>query len=189
MTPRQRAFHKQASSDRAAFGYIRQATPQGVRPWRRWLAARLGVSVPRLPVCHELHYLQMCTEKLAKAYYPDGAAPTGHAAFRLFARDLPRNPAASTALGFASVGDLTRWLGAAQPVVGAMEDLAPSIADKVGKPNPEYPYPRGNPVNSPAEYPFAVEVYSHLDTHARATGRPFLTVLELMVATLPSWHL
>lgn len=35
------------------------------------------------PICHRLHYFQMCTEKLAKAYFwkNPGAGNLGHAAF------------------------------------------------------------------------------------------------------------
>jgi len=41
-------------------------------------------------ICHRLHYFQMCTEKLAKAYFwkSPGAGKLGHAAFVKFVRAI-----------------------------------------------------------------------------------------------------
>lgn len=189
MTPRQRAFYRQAASDWAVFAYLRQATPGGVKPWRRQLAGLVGVNVPVLPVCHELHYLQMCTEKLAKAYFLANP-PGGHAAFRQFLRSLLTNGTAVGPLGFSSSGDLTRWVNTAVPVGDALEDLAPALADRAGLPNPEYPWPKAAPVTAPVDHPFVVEVYSRLATQARSGEPPFLEIFGRMVETLPQgWHL
>jgi len=81
-----------------------------------------GVWAFSFPSCHELHYLQMCSEKLAKAYYR--VPPRGHAAFIRFLTDLPVNPGAVTQLGFANLAGLTRWEGSVRLIVGAIEDLA-----------------------------------------------------------------
>jgi hypothetical protein len=75
----------------------------------------------------------MCTEKLAKAYYRTDPR-TGHAAFRRFLTDLPLNPGAVVPLGFANTAGLTRWEGSVTAIVGAIEDLAPQIADRKGLP-------------------------------------------------------
>jgi hypothetical protein len=133
----------------------------------------------------------MCTEKLAKAYFPAVLPRSGHAAFRAFLRDLPGNPGAPAPLGFVDFAGLTRWEGSAASVVGAIEDLAPQLADQKGLPNPEYPWPRGAETHAPADYPFQTEVYSLLDAQARSGEPPFLAVLGRMVDTMQSarWHL
>ena len=141
--------------------------------------------------CHELHYLQMCTEKLAKAYFPAALPRTAMPPSAAFLTDLPSNPRTAAPLGFADLAGLTRWEGSVRPLVGAVEDLAPQIADRRGLPNPEYPWPRGAETHAPADYPFQVEVYALLDAQARSGEPPFLTVLGRMVDTMQStgWHL
>ncbi len=132
----------------------------------------------------------MCTEKLAKAYYRTDLR-TGHAAFRRFLTDLPLNTGAVKPLGFADLAGLTRWQGSVAPIVGAIEDLAPPIADRLGLPNPEYPWPRGAETNAPADHSFQAEVYAPLDAQARSGEPPFLTILARMVRTMQTagWHL
>jgi hypothetical protein len=132
----------------------------------------------------------MGTEKLAKAYYKTDLR-AGHAAFRRFLTDLPANPNALNPLGFAATADLTRWQSSVKPIVDAVEDLAPSIADNKGLPNPEYPWPKANPTIAPVDYAFTVEVYNHLDLQARSGQPPFFTILGRMVTTMQSagWHL
>ncbi len=134
--------------------------------------------------CHELHYLQMCTEKLAKAYY--AVPPRTHDAFRRFLKGLPLNARAVAPLGFADLAGLTRWEGSVTPIVGAIEDLAPQLADRKRLPNPEHPWPRGAETTAPADYSFRAEVYTLLDVQARSGEPPFLTVLGRMVDTMQS---
>jgi hypothetical protein len=132
----------------------------------------------------------MCTEKLAKAYYPVDIR-TGHAAFRQFLRDLPNNNRAIVPLGFTNLAGLTRWQGSVSSIIGAIEDLAPAIADRKGLPNPEYPWPKATPVTAPVDYTFTTEVYDRLDHQANSNEPPFLTILGRMVETMQSasWHL
>lgn len=190
MNARQAAFHRQAKSDWSVYQHLRRGPlarwGQLQRFWCRFVGVRLGA----WPVCHELHYLQMCTEKLAKAYYKTDLR-TGHAAFRRFLTDLPANPNALIPLGFVSLADLTRWQGSVKPIVDAIEDLAPSIADHKGLPNPEYPWPKANPTIAPADYAFTTEICTYLDAQSRCGEPPFLTILGRMIATLRSagWHL
>jgi hypothetical protein len=132
----------------------------------------------------------MCTEKLAKAYYRTDLR-SGHAAFRRFLTDLPLNAQAVASLGFADLAHFTLWQGSVMAVAGALEDLAPAIADSLGLPNPEYPWPRGAPVHAPRDHSFHAEVFAPLDTQA-AGGQPrFLEVLQRMVDTMQTgaWHL
>ena len=191
MNARQRAFYRQARSDWSVFRHFH---PSGSRWWvtvqRVWCSV-IGSRTLSFPVCHELHYLQMCTEKLAKAYYPDALPRSGHAAFRRFLTDLPINPTTLAPLGFDDIASLTRWQGTVSLLTGAIEDLAPSLADRKGLPNPEYPWPRDAEANAPMDYPFQVEVYSLLEAQAHSGEPPFLTILGRMVDTMQSraWHL
>ena len=189
MNARQVAFYRQAQSDWLVFRHFH---PNGFR-WqttlRRLWCGVAGVRPFSFAPCHELHYLQMCTEKLAKAYYT--VPPSGHSAFRRFLKGLPLNAGAPAPLGFADLAGLTRWEGSVNLIVGAIEDLAPQIADRKGLPNPEYPWPRGAETYAPADYSFRAEVYTLLESQARSGEPPFLAVLGRMVATMKSagWHL
>ena len=190
MNARQQAFYRQARSDWAVFRHFR---PGSSRYWvaaqRLWCSV-VGIRPFSFPVCHELHYLQMCTEKLSKAYYKTDLR-TGHAAFRRFLADLPGNPNAMTPLGFAAIADLSRWQGSVKPIVDAIEDLAPAIADLKGLPNPEYPWPKVNPTIAPVDHSYIAELYTYLDAQAQSGQPPFLAILGRMIDTMQSanWHL
>lgn len=193
MTPQQSAFFRQSQTDWETYQYLHQATPSGTASLVRKVCRLVGVRVPLLPVCHELHYLQMCTEKLAKAYFHDVGRPRTHAAFRKMFLSLRTNPNAVAPLRFSSIVELVQWITSVQPVVDALEDLAPAIADRpqVQKPNPEYPYPKSNPIHAPADYLFRLEVYALLDAQIQ-TGQPaFLMILSRMIETIQTaaWHL
>ena len=192
MNARQLAFYRQARSDWSVFRHLH---PSG-SPW--WTMARrvwcrlVGVRPFSFAPCHELHYLQMCTEKLAKAYYRTDPDPrSGHAAFRRFLTDIPVNSRIVGPLGFADLAALTRWQGSVNALVGAIEDLAPPIADRRNLPNPEYPWPRRAEMTAPVDYSFQAEVYAFLDAQAQSGQPPFLTILARMVETMHSagWHL
>ncbi len=190
MNARQAAFYRQARSDWSVFCQFR---PDGPRWWvavRRAWCGMVGLRPFSFPVCHELHYLQMCTEKLSKAYYKTDLR-TAHAAFRRFLTDLPGNSNVLRSLGFAAVADLTRWQGSVKPIVDAIEDLAPSIADNKGLPNPEYPWPKANPTIAPVDHPFTAEMYAILKAQGKSGEPAFLTILGRMVETMQSsgWHL
>ena len=190
MNARQTAFYRQARSDWSVFRHFHPDPPRWWVYLQQSWCRLVGVRPISFPLCHELHYLQMCTEKLSKAYYKTDLR-TGHAAFRRFLTDLSSNPNALRPLGFARVADLTRWQGSVKVIVDAIEDLAPSIADKQNLPNPEYPWPRGNPSIAPVDYPFAAEVYTHLEAQARSGEPTFIAILGKMAETMQSaaWHL
>ncbi len=123
MNARQAAFYRQARSDWSVFRHFH---PRGYRWWttvRRMWCGVVGVCPFTFRICHELHYLQMCTEKLAKAYFKTDPR-TGHSAFRGFLAALPSNPAAVIPLRFADLAGLTRWQGSVKAVVDAIEDPA-----------------------------------------------------------------
>jgi len=104
---------------------------------------------------------------------------------------MPLNPAVLAPLGFADLASFTLWSGSSAALVGAIEDLAPAIADVKHLPNPEYPWPRGVEAHAPVDYLFQVEIYDLIDAQL-ASGQPaFLDILEQMVATMQAtpWHL
>jgi hypothetical protein len=191
MSVHQQAFFRQARSDWSVFRHLHTRGFLGLKQIRGAWPRMAGFWPFPFPACHELHYLQMCTEKLAKAYYPSAIPRSGHAAFRRFLTDLPSNPNAQSPLGFRDSASLTRWQGSVSSIVAAVEDLAPSIADRLGLPNPEYPWPRGAEASAPVDHSFQTEIFSLLERQARCGEPRFLKILGKMVASMQSggWHL
>ena len=110
--------------------------------------------------CHELHYLQMTTEKLGKAVLLRGGANLDsvnrtHKAFVSFLRVAARNPSLRQALQF-NVRQLQAYVKEILPVADQIERLAPTLARD--GPNAEYPWetPSGE-VKVPASYAFPVK--------------------------------
>lgn len=190
MNDRQEAFYRQARSDWSVFRHFHPHGPGWLTLARQSWCGIVGVHPFLFAPCHELHYLQMATEKLAKAYHQTDLRQ-GHAAFQRLLADLPNNSLAVAPLGFRDRTSLSRWQGSVIPIVIAIENLAPSIADRQGLPNPEYPWPRGAEVSAPVDHSFQVEVFSLLDRQIRSGEPGFLTVLDKMFATMQSaaWHL
>jgi hypothetical protein len=109
-----------------------------------------------LPACHALHYLQMATELLGKAYaWKHGPPAMTHRAFVSFLRSLSTNRKAQKQLGYE--GRNENWehvIRKSVPLAKRIEDLAP--AQSADGPNPEYPWPRGNPKTAPVEHSFQI---------------------------------
>jgi len=108
--------------------------------------------------CHLLHYLQMATEKLSKAYlWRSGEAPTkSHTGLVRFlkalldrGRDLDR---IANLFGFQRRADFIYWLKSIQPLAYSLQSLAPAEAGD--GPNPEYPWPHESPTFCPAVHSF-----------------------------------
>ena len=130
MNMRQTAFYRQACSDWSVFRHFHPTTTGWRKKIQIWWCSLARVRPFSFPPCHELHYLQMCTEKLAKAYYPAALPRSSHASFRRFLTDLPANSTAVVSLGFANTAALTLRQGSVTGIVGAIEDLArPSQID------------------------------------------------------------
>lgn len=138
--------------------------------------------------CHQLHYLQMATEKLTKAYlWRDGNPPEkSHAGFVNFLRGLglvenQRRNILASALKFRDFDQLCRWIKIAIPLAYELERLAPALANH--GPNPEYPWPHESPVESPANYEF--NLWRRL--LGTSTGREFLSIVELAIDRFPRY--
>ena len=163
MNEPQRLFFVQAQSDIAVFDLLQTQAD--------------------IPVCHSLHYLQMATELLGKAYAwkhgrPD--KPHTHRAFVRFLKDLRTNRLAQAQLGYE--GRNENWLHVIRKSIRlaeAIEDLAPALQDG---PNPEYPWPSKEnkvPTTAPVEHTFALWV----ELQETAAGRQFLHLTKRLFAT------
>jgi hypothetical protein len=111
--------------------------------------------------CHLLHYLQMATEKLSKAYLwrSSNAPPKSHTGFVRFLKALldRRNvelDRIAIALGFSRREALHDWVRSVQALAYSLQNIAPAEAGN--GPNPEYPWPHEAPTECPIGYTFAL---------------------------------
>ena len=109
--------------------------------------------------CHPLHYLQMTTEKIAKAYFwrSGSPPPKDHAGFVQFLRFLGQvrrseQVRVANVFEFKRSDDFQSWLRQSLPIARELERLAPSLASH--GPNVEYPWPHAQPQFAPATYNF-----------------------------------
>jgi hypothetical protein len=111
------------------------------------------------PHCHALHYLQMTTEKLAKAYLLAGQTNTKivrstHHGLSRFFQLVSRNKGLQEEMGM-TAKQLSAHVQRLLPLAHDIESLAPAIAGN--SPNPEYP--REAPLSvfyAPMNYEFAI---------------------------------
>lgn len=108
-----------------------------------------------VPLCQNLHYLQMTTEKLAKGFLiPPGGSryPKTHDAFGRFVKRFAKlNPDLQRACGFTNVRQYTMYLEGLRDLAQKVEDLSPEGDDH---PNPEYPWEQNGVIIVPITYPF-----------------------------------
>lgn len=76
------------------------------------------------PLCHRLHYLQMTTEKLAKAFLtpPGGRYPNTHDAFVRFVRVVRGRQDYRAAFGFSQAAQYHAYLDSLLPLAQAIEN-------------------------------------------------------------------
>lgn len=161
MNQAQELWWRQGQSDHAIFVQLRRA---GVHE------------------CHLLHYLQMATEKLSKAYlWRSGHAPPRvHTGFVRFLRALLDRPAEldhiATVLGFGRREDLDRWVRNVLTLAYSLQNIAPAEAGD--GPNPEYPWPHEAPADCPIRHTFAL--WNRLKNTGH--GRKLMEVVERAIA-------
>ncbi len=134
MNDQQRAFLAQANSDYEILRYLKDKAP-----------------------CHQLHYLQMCTEKLGKAYFKrqtDTKVDGSHAFFVKFLRAISASGAARDGLGFKRTESFEDFIRSLLPLAYDLERIVPDLAGE--GPNPEYPFPRSKPTTAPVDYDFSL---------------------------------
>lgn len=118
------------------------------------------LDAPEVECCHRLHYLQMVTEKLAKAMLtpPRCAepAPMTHTAFVRMLQVLKIRPEIRRQLGFRDAKVFKNYVDSLLDAAAKIEHLSPDQAG-LTRPNPEYPWQTqpGGEVQSPADYAFA----------------------------------
>jgi hypothetical protein len=140
MNSYQKIWWQQAKSDHEAFMLIRSS----------------GIAH-----CHSLHYLQMVTEKLAKAYFWRSGLPPPqrHSGFPTFLRFLGQIRATdrdriASLFTFKRFTDFQNWIRSVIPIAHDIERLAPALAND--GPNPEYPWPHLKPEFVPVDHRFAI---------------------------------
>lgn len=132
--------------------------------------------------CYSLHYLQMATEKIAKAYLWQSGSPSpkSHAGFVRFLRFLAhtqrqRHSQRIAALfSFSRFSDFKHRIRTVLPIAHSLERLTPDLAND--GPNPEYPWPHAGPKFAPVNYEFAV--WTTLNS---PVGRDLLRIIHVAV--------
>ena len=162
MNPQQHAFYRQALSDWETFRYLRHR----------------GKRIE----CHELHYLQMATEKLAKAYLWGTKTPPRqvHASFIQFLRRAATDARIRRSLNVAQQSQFEEWIRSSLPLARAVEMLSPGLAQN--GPNPEYPWPPALPMVAPVDHDFAIS--GELDA---AKGRKLIDLIGKLFSTFEQW--
>lgn len=162
----QQLWWQQAKSDHDAFVLLRR---QG------------------LPQCHSLHYLQMVTEKIAKAYFwrSGHPPPRSHAGLVQLLRFLGQvrqteRERLANLFSFNRFEDFQNWIRSILPIAYDLERLAPDLCNN--GPNPEYPWPHAQPEFAPASHDFAV-----WRTLASGRGRDLMRVIRIAVERFPEY--
>jgi hypothetical protein len=131
----------------------------------------------QIPACHELHYLQMACEKIAKAYRCRDTAANledllkRHVGFAKFMGSFLASPSIKEAYRGRDA-QLRQVSRLARTLAREIEKLAPAV-DRAGSPeNAEYPWETGDDVISPCEYS-----YPRLSLLMSPGGRTLLKLL------------
>lgn len=137
--------------------------------------------------CHELHYLQMTTEKIGKAYFCRKLVPPrkSHASFVKFLQalnDRKERDRIAAVLGFGTSDQMESYIRSIADLAYRLEKLAPALAGLDGV-NCEYPWPQNQPEFSPAHHSF--EIWEML--HQTGRGRKFMKFIEQCVRTFPDY--
>jgi hypothetical protein len=137
--------------------------------------------------CHSLHYLQMATEKIAKAYFwrSGSPPPRSHAGFVQFLRFLGQvrqndQDRIANLFSFRRFADFQSWIRATLPIAYDLERLTPDLAND--GPNPEYPWPHAQPGTAPVNHKFAI--WSSLTS---VQGRNLMRFIHTAVDRFPEY--
>ncbi len=136
--------------------------------------------------CHQLHYLQMVTEKLGKALLlqAGNSPPKSHAMFVRFMRRLASSSISeqrriAEVFSFGRFEDFENWVPAVLPLAYELQRLAPALAQD--GPNPEYPWPQIAPEYAPVAFQF--DVWTQLTDTGR--GRDLLQFIDTAIREFP----
>ncbi len=166
MNVAQELWWKQSVSDYAVFETMRS---NGVHP------------------CHALHYLQMATEKIAKAsFWSRNTAPAlSHVGFVSFLRRLnsirrEKRSHIAALFGFPSFASFEAWLPTATSIGREIEKVSPAVMPD--GPNSEYPWPHENPTQYPAGYWFPI-----WDELQLSQGRRMMRFIDRAINGFPQY--
>jgi hypothetical protein len=106
---------------------------------------------------HKLHYLQMSSELLAKAYRSARThgrrQPNVHESLVRAIRLAGRHGAVRRALGYSDEKAYEAFIRSIMPAAEAIERIYPK--GDIERPNPEYPWESGGQIECPCGYPFS----------------------------------
>ncbi len=133
--------------------------------------------------CHRLHYLQMCTEKLAKVYFwRHGHSPgLNHFVLVRFLLDLDPRPDFHQMFGYVDRQRFDLQKASIFDLAQRLQDLAPAGGNS--GPNPEYPWPPNMPTNGPLSYNFP----EWLDWNEATSGRRLKIFVENLLQNYLSY--
>lgn len=122
---------------------------------------RLLLNDPRVEYSHRLHYLQMVTEKLAKAALSNPVDPNPprmvHGALVRLLQVAKGNRVLRTRLGYSDASVFRAFIDSMLDLASQIESLAPSSAGRY-QPNAEYPWEdrKTGLIHTPVDYHFAL---------------------------------
>jgi len=162
MNDQQRLYYDQALSDYEIFEFLEERA-----------------------ICHRLHYRQMCSEKLSKAYFFGTTAipRKTHKGFVRFLRSLKTRRNIWLSLGFSRRDYLDNYIRQIQVLAQEIEDLAPERA--LYGPNPEYPWPPPPQEAKVAPVHYEFPVWAKLQRTGR--GPKFQSFLKKLLQIFPEW--
>jgi hypothetical protein len=142
---------------------------------------RLLFTSPDIPICHRLHYLQMASEKIAKAYQfrdltsSQSKLTTSHVAFSRFIEGFLSSPQIRNEYQGRDA-QLKRFKQSARNLAREIERLAPAVDSEHSPCNSEYPWESGGAIVIPCKY-----AYPNLALLRDPTGANFLRLLQLAI--------
>jgi len=165
------------TEDERRIAFAEAFAAQGRSDWEvyKYLGA---LTQPSFPACHALHYLQMATEKIAKAYrIRDTKADVDqlarhHTGFEEFVNAFFRTPSIKDEFK-GKDGALKTLQANATKLAKEIEKLAPAIDQAVAPENAEYPWERDGKVYRPCTYG-----YPSLSVLRESGGRATMNIVE-----------
>jgi hypothetical protein len=162
------------TDDALRLAYARAFMAQARSDWRVYAHLSASGDAP----CHALHYLQMASEKLAKAYRlrettsPVAVIVSHHTGFTKFIRQYLLSARYREAYRGKSA-QLHRLVQDAAKLAMEIEKLAPAVERRNAPENVEYPWQAGDKVIAPCEWSFPA-----LSLLNAPHGRAFLKTIE-----------
>ena len=158
------------SREEWAAAYARQARSD-------WTVFPQIVSIPDLPFCHRLHYLQMACEKIAKAYRARDTEiaienlTAHHVWFEKFVTAYFLSPKVKKAFA-GQDARRDRVARDTRRIAGQVEKLAPAVDPVASPSNAEYPWMDGDRIVVPCDHDFP-----NLTLLKEPGGRAFLKLV------------